>query len=270
MAGTIADLHEIVIRHHGRTILGPISFTVEHGDFLGIIGPNGAGKSTLLRTLTGQEPITGGQISLKGLIPTQESYKKISSQPFLKRIGILLQHHDFFPDIPFTVEDVVLFGRLGFSRLGIPYRESDKKMLEYALSCMDMTEFRHRLYRELSGGEQRKVHLARLIAQEPELLLLDEPTAGLDIDWQERLTGLVEDIYRRLGKTIVMVTHDIERLPACCNKALLLKNGTTLAVGTSEEVFTKDILSQLYGCNIEVTVQKGRYHVFSLGLREHL
>jgi len=268
MAKTVAELHEVVIRHHGRTILGPLSITLDKGDFLGIIGPNGAGKSTLLRTLAGQEPVHSGHVALMGHITGQNSGYKTSPRHIQKHLGILLQHHDFFPDMPFTVEDIVLFGRLRKTRTGRPYRVSDKQAAAQALSYMGMSEFHRRLYRELSGGEQRKVHLARLIAQEPDLLLLDEPTSGLDIDWQERLTGLVENMYRRLGKTVVMVTHDIDRLPACCNKTLLLKNGKTLATGSPDEVFTQEILSLLYGCSVEVAVRNGRYHAFSLGLME--
>ena len=99
-------------------------------------------------------------------------------------------------------------------------------------------------------------------------MLLDEPAAGLDLDWQEKVTQLVADLYNRFEKTIIMVTHDVDRLPECCNRVLLLRNGNVLAKCAPSEVFKADVLSNLYGCTIEVAERKGRFHAYSLGLRE--
>ena len=163
MEDTIADLHEIIVRHKNRIILGPLSMTIKKGEFWGIIGPNGAGKTTLLKLLTGKKHLNGEHLSLMGQTVTHGFLGKHSSTAHLKHIGILHQHHDFLPDIPFTVEDIVLFGRLMFSGPGKPYSISDKQALDYALESMGITTFRKRLYRELSGGEQRKVHLVNLV-----------------------------------------------------------------------------------------------------------
>ncbi len=264
MAVTVAKLQEAVVSHRGKKLLGPLSFVIKQGEFWGIIGPNGAGKSTLLRTLAGKQVVSGGQISLFEYCETHGLTKK-SPPSVLRRTGILLQRHDFLPDIPFTVEDVVLFGRIGYPGIGRQYRPEDRVAVDRVLGQMEMLAYRYRLYRELSGGEQRKVQLARLLAQEPELMLLDEPTTGLDMDWQERLTSLIADLYRRFTMTVVMVTHDIDRLPNCCNNVLLLKYGSVLAMGKPEDVFTETMLTGLYGCAIEVAVRNGRYHAFSLG-----
>ncbi|MFC1607475.1 ABC transporter ATP-binding protein [Candidatus Latescibacterota bacterium] len=267
MAKTITELDGAVISCRGRNILGPLSLTIQENEFWGIIGPNGAGKSTLLKTLTGSQRLSQGRLSLFGQAYRAASSRKPPSSVF-KKVGMLLQQHSTNHGIPFTVEDVVLFGRAGFPGTGRRYGKEDIAAVGQALTRLGMTRYRLRLYRELSGGEQRKVHLARLLAQKPDLLLLDEPTAGLDIDWQERLTGLVEELHRFLGKTIVMVTHDIDRLPSCCTNVLFLRKGLPAVMGKPEKVFTSSLLSELYCCPVEVTVRRGRYHVISLGPEE--
>ena len=265
MAETVAELENICVRYHKKTVLGPISLTIEKGNFWGIIGPNGAGKSTLLRTIAGLQPISEGRLTVFS-IPFSTGIHN-SATIAKKQIGLLLQHHDFYPDFPFTVEDVVLFGRTGLPGFGRRFRTIDRKAAEEAITGLKLERLRPRLYRELSGGEQQKVQLARLMAQEAELILLDEPAAGLDLDWQERLTQLVEELYHRFSKTIIMVTHDVDRLPSCCNKVLLLQNGCALAKGKPADILCRDILSRLYRCTIEVSVHNGRYHAYSSGLK---
>ncbi|MCE5250882.1 ABC transporter ATP-binding protein [bacterium] len=266
MAEAVIQYDDVVTGYRKRPVIGPISLHVHPGDFWGIIGPNGSGKSTLLRILAGLQPVMSGSIRVLGnpFIPATHR-EQIAIR---KKIGVLLQYHEFFPDLPVTVEDVVLFGRLGLRGIGRVFTTADRLAVEDAVTTLGIGEFRARLYRELSGGEKRKVQLARILAQQPEIILLDEPTAGLDLDWQERLTQLTEDLYHSLGKTIIMVTHDVDRLPSCCNQVLLLKNGRELAAGPPDEVLREDILSRLYGCNIEVHKHRGRYHAHRLGVLE--
>ena len=266
MAKAIVQFDDVVVKYRKKPVLGPLSLHIHYGDFWGIVGPNGAGKSTLLRALVGLQPLAGGKIHVLG------DQVKLNSSRFKgairKRIGLLFQHHDFYPDIPVTTNDVVSFGRTGLRGVGRRYNAADIQAVDDAIDELGLEHLRTRLYRELSGGEKRKVHLARMLAQKAEIMLLDEPTAGLDLDWQERLSGLVEKLFKRHGKTIIMVTHDVDRLPSCCNQVLLLSDGRQLAKGPPAEVFRKDVLSQLYGCAIEVREHKGRYHLYSLGLQE--
>ncbi|MFC1490271.1 ABC transporter ATP-binding protein [Candidatus Latescibacterota bacterium] len=266
MAKAIIQCNDVVVCNKNKTILGPLSLHVHPGEFWGIVGPNGAGKSTLLKAISGLLSLSSGNISLFGEIVS--SQKKRSPAAIRKRIGILLQYHNYYPDLPVTVEDVVFFGRVGLRGIGKSFSADDRSAVEKAIDEFDLMSIRKRLYRELSGGEKRKSHLARLVAQGSDILLLDEPTAGLDLDWQERLTHLTEKLYRIHGKTVVMVTHDVDRLPSCCNRILLLKDGEIVAAGKPADVLIDKTLSELYGCKIEVREKNNRYHAYSMGLLE--
>ena len=266
MAEAVVQFDEVTAGYRGKPVVGPLSMHVHPGDFWGIIGPNGAGKSTLLRILAGLQPLQSGTVHVLGDCYLPASHRE--QMAIRKKIGVLLQHHDFFPDLPVTVRDVVFFGRLGLRGIGRPFGDEDRQAVSDAMSELGLDGFAGRLYRELSGGEKRKVQLARILTQQPEIILLDEPTAGLDLDWQERLSQLTDDLYHRHGTTIIMVTHDVDRLPASCNRVLLIKHGKALAAGAPDEVFQSDILSRLYGCNIEVHKRRDRYHAHRLGLLE--
>ena len=186
MAKAIVQCNDITVKKKTKTILGPLSLHVHPGEFWGIVGPNGAGKSTLLRAISGFHTLSSVNISLFGevvLSPQKKSPAKIR-----KRIGILLQHHEYYPDLPVTVEEVVYFGRIGLRGIGKPFTSDDQRAVENAMTEFGIIPLRKRLYRDLSGGEKKKTHLARLVAQQSDIILLDEPTTGLDLDWQERLT----------------------------------------------------------------------------------
>lgn len=246
MAETLVDCSNVEVGYGGTTVLGPISMRVERGDFWGVVGPNGAGKSTLLRILSGQ------------LRPTSGSLQRDCGDP-----AYMLQHHNYSDDLPFRVRDVVGFGCVDTKTLGVVFGRNKRGLIDYALRELGLDGMKNRLYRELSGGEQRKVQFARLAVQGADLALLDEPTTGLDLDWQERVTRMAADLYIKRRRTIVMVTHDVDRLPQCCNKVMLLKNGRVLGTGSPSDIFRADLLSKLYGCAVEVVERDGRYHAFS-------
>lgn len=246
MGKTLIECGEVEFRADGKLLLGPISMRIEEGDYWGVVGPNGAGKSTLLRVLSGQLRPTAGRVKM-GYVS----------------IGFMLQHHNYSEQLPFRVRDVVGFGVVDARSFGVGLKSQKRKLVADAISRLGLESIQNRLYRELSGGEQRKVQFARLAAQGAKLDLLDEPTAGLDLDWQERVTELAARFHVNSGRTIVMVTHDVDRLPDCCNKVLLLKQGRALRSGGPSEVFQPHYLSELYGCEVEVVERAGRFHAFS-------
>ncbi len=248
-----------------HAVLGPLSLTIRSGEVVGIVGPNGSGKSTLLRLISGAlHPCRKRRESSTG---NSDAVEKRHATLTPQNIGFLFQHHRFTPTVPFSVEDVIYFGRAGVRGLGRRYTSRDHQAVDAAFAAMKLEAYRHRLYRELSGGEKQKTQFARLLAQEAQLLLLDEPTAGLDLDWQERVTALVDDLYRCHDKTVVMVTHDIDRLPSCCNRVVLLDHGEILADGPPAECLQSSNLEQMYGCPMEIIVRNGRYHAFSKGMQ---
>lgn len=248
----LAEGRGLVVEHRGVTLVGPVDIAIKRKEFWGVVGPNGAGKSSLLRAIAGLEPMTSGTLELSG-------------RDGRRSIGLLFQHHDFVPELPLTVSDVVGAGRSGRVAFGPLRGAGDRQAVADALDLFGLTAMRHRLYRELSGGERQKVQLARLLAQEAELLLLDEPAAGLDLDWQERFNMLVAELHRQTGAAFVMVTHEVHHLPPCCDRVLLLRDGRAMARGTPTEVFTEALLSALYGCRMEVSRRGGRFFAHSLG-----
>ncbi len=250
MDGSLVALSDAVVGSGGARRLGPLSLSLERGTMLGVVGPNGAGKSTLLAALAAAAPLSAGTRSAAA-----------------GSIGVLLQRDDFVPDLPFTVEDVVLFGRLRRRRPGRRPSPQDRAAADAAVAELGLESLRTRSYRSLSGGEQRKVHLARLLAQGADVLLLDEPTAALDPDWQERITALIGDLHVRHRPGVVMVTHDIARLPRTCSRALLLQRGRVLADGAPAAVFTAANLGRLYGCTMEVERRGERWVAFPVGAR---
>jgi len=234
--------------------------SVHRGDFIGVVGPNGSGKTTLLRLLSGQVKARANHPHSQVDITASPPRRSTLGQ---RNIAFLFQHHTHTPTIPFTVEDIVYFGRTGGRGFGRSYTKTDHDAVATALQAMGLASFRRRLYRELSGGEKQKTQFARLLAQQADVHLLDEPTAGLDLDWQERVSGLTDELHSTYDKSIVMVTHDVDRLPSCCNRVLLLRQGRVLAHGAPEECLVPDLLEKLYGCRMEVLRKDGRYHAFS-------
>ena len=229
-------LSAVVVIRDGRAVLGPLDLVLRPGEFLTVVGPNGAGKSTLLAVLAGSLPPSSGTIGP----PSREGNR---------RPAVLLQHHDFVPAIPFTVADVVGFA----NPAGLPGKE-----LARVMDLTGVARLADRPYRDLSGGERRRVQLARLMAQSADMLLLDEPTAGLDPASQEGLLDLIDRLHASTGRTVVQVTHQIERVSPRCTSVALLAQGRLLAHGPPARVFTDELLSKLYGIPMAVVSRGGR------------
>ncbi len=257
LPGAVVECQGLEVRRQGRTVLGPLDLEVLPGDLVGVVGPNGAGKSTLLRALAGVDPPAAGRLEVCG----QPLDRRCGRRSALRvEVGSLLQHHEFSPDLPLSVAEVVGFGRVGRRSLLARPGPEDAEAVERAVASLGLGPLRSRLYRELSGGERRKVQLARLLAQGARLLLLDEPAAGLDLEWQERLTGLVGLLHRDAGAAVVMVTHEVGHLPASCTRVVLLRAGRAVASGRPAEVLRPDLLTATYGCAMAVAEEAGRYH----------
>jgi iron complex transport system ATP-binding protein len=237
------EVNSISFRYHEEWVLQGVSFRVEKGEFVGVIGPNGSGKTTLLKILYRFLAPQKGEILFE-LIPM----KKMDRKDIAKRIAVVAQETQLL--FPFSVLETVLMGRSPY--LGHLMFESEKD-LEVARKAMEWTRilpFSERPMDELSGGERKRVFIARALAQEPEVILLDEPTANLDIHHQTDFLDLILTLNRERGLTIVMASHDINTASEFCDRLILLQGGRIYQMGTPKEVVTKENIESVYGCEV--------------------
>jgi iron complex transport system ATP-binding protein len=237
------EVNSISFRYYEDWVLQEVSFRVEKGEFVGVIGPNGSGKTTLLKILYRLLAPQRGEILFE-LVPM----KKMGRADIAKRIAVVAQEtHLLFP---FTVLETVLMGRSPY--LGDSMFETEKD-LEIAKRAMEWTKilpFSERPMDELSGGERKRVFIARALAQEPEVILLDEPTANLDIHHQIDFLDLILTLNRERGLTIIMASHDINMASEFCDRLILLQGGRIYKTGPPGEVITRENIESVYGCQV--------------------
>jgi iron complex transport system ATP-binding protein len=239
------EVDSIFFRYHQDWVLHDISFQVRKGEFVGVIGPNGSGKTTLLKILYRLLSPQQGEVLFDHL-----SLKKMNRGEIAKKIAVVAQ--ETYPAFPFRVIEMVLMGRSPY--LGHLMFESPKD-LEIAKKAMEWTEIlpiSQRPIDELSGGERKRVYLARALAQEPEVILLDEPTTNLDIHHQVESLDLVLSLNREKGLTILMASHDLNLASEYCDRLILLQHGGIFHMGPPEEVMTRENIEKVYGCQVWV------------------
>ena len=225
-------------------VLDRVSVRIERGDLVGIIGPNGSGKTTLLKILAGTLRPTTGTVALDG--------RPLSLQPrreVARRVALVPQ--DTYAPFDFTVLEIVLMGR--FPHLGAFALEGpeDLAIARRALEATGTSAFEGRAFNSLSGGEKQRVVIAGALAQSPELLLLDEPTASLDLGHQLEVEELLKSLNRD-GVTIVLTTHDLNLAASLCERLVLLRAGSTIAQGRTVDVLTPATVRALYGVDADV------------------
>jgi iron complex transport system ATP-binding protein len=228
-----------------RSVLRNLSFSVGKGDFFIIIGPNGSGKTTLLKIFAGLLKSQEGQIEVMGRFIGD--YKRKS----LARI-IALVPQQLPLDFPFTVAESVLMGRAPYQgAFGIEC-ETDLAIAGQAMAFTEIEHLSDRRLDQLSGGEQQRVFIARAICQEPQIMLLDEPTASLDLAHQVRVMDLMERLKAEKGVTVVMISHDVNLAAMYSDKLLILKDGEIISMGLPREVLSFEKLEETYGCKLLV------------------
>jgi len=261
----ILKVKDLSCGYGGLEVIKNISFSVREGEFLGIIGPNGAGKTTIFRAITKMLKPRKGEILYKG-----KDISGISPRNFAHEVAVMQQ----MLEIPFafSVEEFVLMGR--FSHIGRfdTLNEKDYKILEDVLSLTDTSSLRERKINELSGGERQRVILAQGFAQEPHLLLLDEPTAHLDIAHQVGILDLIKRLNKKFGLTVIMVLHDLNLASEYCHRLVLLNEGRVSKAGRPEEVIDYKTIEEVY--KTVVVVEKNpissRPHIFVVSEEEKL
>jgi iron complex transport system ATP-binding protein len=242
MADVTLTLTNVTVKRGARDIVNNVSLEVTPGEVIALVGPNGAGKSSILATLSGDLTPERGEAMLMNR-PTS-SYRPIQ-QARLR--AMLLQANQV--SFPFTVKQVVEMGRSPWA--GQPEEERDDDAVALATDSVEIGHLASRRFNELSGGEKARVSLARVLAQETPIVLLDEPTAALDLHHQERVMGLIRRLGRE-GKSVVVVVHDLTLAAAYADRVALIVEGRIDATGTPTEVITTERISEVYRVEVDV------------------
>lgn len=248
----IIELSGITVRKATGVLLDGISLSVSRNEFLGLIGSNGAGKTTLLNVIAGFERF-GGKLSLFG---NPERWKR--SRETRVRVGYIPQLFQIDPAFPILALEAVMTGAIG--RVGL-FRSPGRQEREKAMRLMEMMRVAHLADRplgQLSGGERQKVSLARAILQQPDILLMDEPTANLDIAVQKEVLNLINEIHQQENLTVFFVTHDFTMLPAVMRRAVLLSHGKIVFDGDIDTALSGEMLSSLFQYPLETFERDGR------------
>ncbi len=237
------EVHDLYFSYRNGRVLNGISLTVEAGEVLGIIGPNSAGKTTLLRLLSRVLIGEAGTISLYG-----RDLNALTKREVARTVAVVPQ--EFQVAFPFTVEQVVAMGRYPHARgIGLETAE-DRRATEHAMDETVTAHLAAKYLDQLSSGEKQRVVIARALAQQPQLLLLDEPTTHLDLSHQVEVLGLLKRLQAERGLTIILVSHDLNAAAAVSDRLVLLKEGTVLTAGLPEEVMQPEIIEKAYGCAV--------------------
>jgi len=234
------ETHDLSVTYHKRPVLYGVDVAVPAGNLVGIIGPNGAGKSTLIKSIMGVVPASSGWVKVFGK-PLKES---------LYRVGYVPQRESVDWDFPVTVMDVALMGTYGKLGLFRRPKKADRDRAAEALEKVGMLPFANRQIGNLSGGQQQRVFLARALAQDSDLYLMDEPFAGVDAATEAAIIALLQEM-RAQGKTVIVVHHDLQSAQEYFDMLLLL-NMRLIDFGKTEDVFTKEILHKTYGGRLTI------------------
>lgn len=255
---------DLVAGYDKKTIINGIDIVIPSNKISVIIGPNACGKSTLLKTLARLIKPASGEILLDG-----KQITSIPTKQLAQVLGLLPQS----PVVPegITVSDLVARGRFPYQTFLKGMGKKDYEAVEEALDIMGITELANRSVDELSGGQRQRVWIAMALAQQTDILLLDEPTTFLDITYQVEILDLLTDLNRKRGTTIVMVLHDINLSARYADYIFAVKKGDLIAQGTPYQVITEDLIKQIFGLDCTVMkdpvsdspfmVPKGRYHI---------
>jgi len=251
------ELRQASVVLRKKKVLHSVSLSIEPGQFWGVVGPNGGGKTTLMRLVAGFVPLAEGELEVLG-----HPLGRRPPTALRKRIGYLPQQLSFDEGIPFSAREVILIGRTGRRGLFHRLRREDHRVAEACAEELGIGRLLERPIGSLSGGERQRVQLARALAQQPEILILDEPTNNLDPRAASCFLETVDSLQRAHGLTVLFVTHEVAHLPAGCGFTALLKEGCLLAAGEKKQMLQERLLSELYDCRISVETRGDRYHIF--------
>ncbi|MBM4091565.1 MAG: ABC transporter ATP-binding protein [Planctomycetes bacterium] len=257
MTTAAIDIEGLRVVHGDRSLISLDRLTVAAGQAWTILGPNGAGKSTLVKCCVGLVRAVAGDIRV--LDEPVHRLRSVALTQLRRRVAYLAQVLAPGSEMPLTAREVVAIGRTGRAGLCRPLRRADWHLVDHWIDRLGLAHVARRLYAVLSGGEQRKTLLAMAMVQQPELLLLDEPTANLDAYWREQIVQTLDQLHQETGLTIMLVCHDLEAIPCCARHVLVLREGRMLAQGPVGEVLQPELIERLYGTGLTVVRRGSRY-----------
>lgn len=239
------EVQNISINYGNRAVVSDVSFSLEAGKIIALLGSNGAGKTTVLKSLNGSLPVANGEISLDG-----KSLNNFSRREIAQKISVIAQETE--TKFPVSVLEFVLSGRFA-QPSGALFGWETETDLHIATDCLnscDLENYESRQMNQLSGGERQRVVLARALATEAKILLLDEPTANLDLAHQAMMFRLVRERCEKSDSSAIVITHDLNLAAEFADEILLLKNGKILAKGEPEKVLTEENINEIFGVKV--------------------
>jgi iron complex transport system ATP-binding protein len=250
MTPELMQLENISFAYETSPVIKDLSISVREQDVIGLIGPNGSGKSTLLKIMAGMLKPNSGSILFKNLW-----LSNINKKEFAQSVSWIPQEHPMV--FPFKVSDVVLMGRHPYLSPLSFESKNDFEIAHHAMESTMTSQFADRYFNEISGGEKQRVMIASALAQNPEIMLLDEPTAALDLKYQIQILTILKKLNVDKKMTLVMAMHDLNLASKFCNRLLLLNEGLVVCEGTPKQVLKKDILEQVYNIEVDLSFIDG-------------
>lgn len=253
-------VQSLQVSYADKMIVKDLSFAVEQGEIVSIIGPNGSGKSTILKAMSRMIPCRSGRVCIANQDIQSLSTKQVS------RMMCMLCQSNISP-IDMTVKELVAYGRLPHKRWYERLSAADLEIVDWALQHTGLQDYKERTVISLSGGEAQRTWLAMALAQQPKVLLLDEPTTYLDIAHQLEVLELVRELNEQLKLTVVMVLHDLNHASKYSDRVCVIHEGRIRAFGKPHDVFTKEMIREVYGVDTDIEYGEGmtkpRIHILN-------
>lgn len=254
MIPTLMKLEDISFTYETSPVIKNLSVSIQEKDFIGLIGPNGSGKSTLLKVMGGILKSDSGSTQFK-----ESLISRINKKLLAQSIAWIPQDHPMV--FPFKVSEIILMGRHPYLSALSFESEEDFEITRRAMETTMTSQFADRYFNEISGGEKQRVMIASALAQSPEMMLLDEPTAALDLKYQVQILQILKNLNVEHKMTLVMAMHDLNLASKFCNRLILLNEGQIVRDGPPEHVLDKNVLEQVYGIEVDLDSKDGSIRV---------
>ncbi len=257
-------IDNLKVKYEKHEVIHNFSFEVTKGEIVSILGPNGSGKSTILNAIAKFISHQEGTVYLDSL-----NMEKMGVKEVAKKMSVLSQVNQSPED--FTVRDIIYYGRLPHKKWYEQKDERDEEIIEWAIRETNLESLCEKRVATLSGGERQRVWIALALAQEPKVLMLDEPTTYLDICHQIEVMELLKDLNRRLGLTIIMVLHDLAHAARYSDRVIVLKNGDLVVNGKPEEVLTRELIRYVYQVDAFITndINMGGFAIYPVKISKN-